>query len=201
MSTLQPWIEERLDPNLDHKLTQRHVVETMLEAERPFFSVTQLKARCKPDVSVETVRNRLDELREIDVVAAETYPDSIVLYYVNHPESNWPLSPEGHAALTTTNPLDRLSLRDFLTLRDPAGIRTLVLAGLQLSLLTFCLGVVFSILGVSDLVTSSQSFWTTAGSLFLVSVALLVAERVARWLRGWSGGSGGLSEDGRSTIR
>lgn len=180
MSTLPTWIEHRLDQNLDHKLTQRHVVETMVTADRPFFSITQLQARLKPDVSRETVRNRLDELREIDVVAAETYPDAITLYFVNHPESNWPLTPEGRDALTRSNPLDRLSLRDFLTLRDPAGIRTLVLAGLQLSLLMFCLGIVLSAVGVTRLVTSSQSFWTAAGCLFLVSLALLGAERIAR---------------------
>lgn len=189
MTTLPTWIEDRLDPNLDHKLTQRHVVETMVAAERPFFSITQLQARVKPDVSTETVRNRLDELREIDVVAAETYPDSIALYYVNHPESNWPLSPEGHDALTRTNPLDRMSLGSFLRLRDPAGIRTLVLAGLQLSLLTFCLGVVLSAIGVRDFVTSSQSVWTASTWLFLVSVALLGAERAARWVRARDGRS------------
>lgn len=183
MSTLPTWIEGRLDPNLDHKLTQRHVVETMLGVDRPFFSVTQLKVRLKPDVSVETVRNRLDELREIDVVAAETYPDSITLYYVNHPESNWPLSPEGHEALTRTNPLDRMSLGDFLRLRDPAGVRTLVLAGLQWSLVTFCLGIVLTSVGIDRLVTSTQSFWTTSISLLLVSLALLGAERAARWAR------------------
>ncbi|AGN00497.1 hypothetical protein L593_02730 [Salinarchaeum sp. Harcht-Bsk1] len=198
MTTLPTWIEDRLDPNLDHKLTQRHVVETMLEAERPFFSVTQLQVRLKPDVSGETVRNRLDELREIDVLAAETYPDTITLYYVNHPQSNWPLSPEGHEALTRTNPLDRLSLRDFLTLSDPAGIRTLVLAGLQLSFLTFCLGVVFSALGIHELVSSTQSFWTTSVSLLLVSIALLGAERLARWARGRDGT---ISSGDRHTAR
>lgn len=187
MTTLPTWIEDRLDPNLDHKLTQEHVVETMLAADRPYFSVTQLQARLKPDVSVETVRNRLDELREIDVVAAETYPDSITLYYVNHPESTWPLTPEGHEALTRTNPLDRMSLGDFLRLRDPAGIRTLVLAGLQLSLLMFCLGIALSVVGVNELVSSTQSFWTASTSLLLVSLALLGAERVAQWARGNDG--------------
>ncbi|WP_248515881.1 hypothetical protein [Salinarchaeum laminariae] len=193
MTTLPTWIDTRLDPNLDHKLSQRHVVETMVDADRPFFSITQLKARVKPDVSAETVRNRLDELREIDVVTVETYPDSISLYYVNHPESNWPLSPEGHDALTQANPLDRMSLGAFLRLQDPAGIRTLVLAGLQLSLLTFSIGVVLSAVGVHDLVSSSQSFWTASVSVLLVSLALLGAERAARWVRA-RGGRGQLTK-------
>ena len=200
MRTLPPWIEDRLDPTLDHKLTQRHVVETMVEADRPFFSVTQLQARLKPAVSRETVRNRLDELCEIDVVAAETYPDSITLYYVNHPESNWPLSPEGHAALTTETPLDRLSLRGFLTLSDTAGIRTLVLAGLQLSLLTFCIGVVVSTLGVDEAIETSYSFLTTSIALLLVSIALLVAERGVRTLRGDRRNGGPAANGDRSTL-
>ncbi len=33
MTTLPAWIEDRIDPTLEKKLTQRHVVEVMLEAE------------------------------------------------------------------------------------------------------------------------------------------------------------------------
>nr|WP_241768282.1 hypothetical protein [Haloferax sp. ATB1] len=134
MSTPPSWIDERIDRNLDNTLTQEHVVETMIESDRPFFSLRQLHARIKPEVSRATVRNRLQELQAIDVVATETYPDSITLYYINHPASDWPLSPEGKRALNADTPLDRLSTRGFLTLSDTAGIRTLVLAGLQLSL-------------------------------------------------------------------
>ncbi|UPM42265.1 hypothetical protein MW046_09875 [Halocatena salina] len=127
MAAIPNWIDGRIDRNLRNTLTQEHVVETMLDAERPFFSIRQLQARVKPEVSKATVRNRLNELQEINVVATETYPESVTLYYINHPESNWPLSPEGKRALTTDTPLDRLSTRDFLTMSDTAGIRTLVL--------------------------------------------------------------------------
>jgi len=110
MSALPSWIEDRTEPDLNKKLTQRHVAETMLNADRPFFSSEQIRARVTPDVSKETVRNRLNELQEIDVVAAETYPESITLYYINHPESNWPLSPEGKQALSHSTPLETLSV-------------------------------------------------------------------------------------------
>lgn len=183
MTSLPDWIEERTDSGLDRKLTQRHVVETMLGAERPFFSSEQIRARVKPDVSKETVRLRLNELRERDVVATETYPESITLYYVNHPESNWPVSPEGKAALSHETPLDTLSLGDFVRLRNPAGIRTLVLAGFQLSLLFFVLGVFAALLSAGLLVESDVGYWEIAGNLFLVSLCLLFAERVARRLR------------------
>ncbi|MFC7141005.1 hypothetical protein ACFQMA_14365 [Halosimplex aquaticum] len=190
MSDPPEWIEERVSRDLNNKLTQQHVVETMLEADRPFFSIRQIQARVKPDVGKGTVRNRLNELQEIDVVATETYPESITLYYVDHPESDWPLSPAGRRALTNESPLDRLSLRGFLSLRDTAGIRSLVLAGFQLSLVLLALGAVALVLGV-DLGTSSDSRLIAAAfDLFAVSLLLSLLERAARWVRnnGWTPG-------------
>lgn len=177
------WIDERIDRNLDNTLTQEHVVETMLASERPYFSIRQLHARIKPDVTRATVRNRLRELQEIDVVEMETYPDSITLYHINHPESTWPLSPEGKRALSADTPLDRLSTRGFLTLSDTAGIRTLVLAGFQLSLVLFALGGVLTVVGVDVSTQSDMILWDTALDLLLVSLLLLLTERTTRWIR------------------
>lgn len=184
MSPIPSWIDERIDRNIDNALTQEHVVETMVDSNRPFFSIRQLQARIKPDVSRATVRNRLRELQEIDVVGTETYPDSITLYYINHPESEGPISPEGKRALQSNTPLDRLSTRGFLTLSDTAGIRTLVLAGFQLSLVLFALGGLLTVTGSG--VTGTESdivLWDTAFDLLLVSLLLLLAERTARWIR------------------
>ena len=184
VSSLPEWIDERIDRNLDNTLTQAHVVETMLEADRPFFSIRQLQARIKPDVSTATVRNRLNELQAIDVVATETYPESITLYYINHPNADWPLSPTGKRLLASESPLDRLSTRGFLTMRDTAGIRTLALAGLQLTLLLVALGVVLTIVGLDIGATRSDVvLWDTALDLLLVSLGILLTERVVRWLR------------------
>ena len=183
MSPIPTWIDERIDRNLDNTLTQAHVIETMIESDRPFFSIRQLHARIKPEVSRATVRNRLRELQEIDVVSTESYPDSITLYYINHPESTWPLSPEGKRALHADTPLDRLSTRGFLTLSDTAGIRTLVLAGFQLSLVLFALGGVFTITGTDFGSRSDIVLWDTALDLVMVSLLLLIVERTVRWLR------------------
>lgn len=184
MSEIPPWIEERIDRNLDNTLTQEHVVETMLDADRPFFSIRQLHARVKPDIGRATVRNRLQELQAIDVVATETYPDSITLYYINHPETEWPISPEGRQALQSDTPLDRLSTRGFLTMSDTAGIRTLVLAGLQLSLVLLGFGAVLTVLGIDIGVTGSDIvLWGTAFDLLFLSLTILIVERIVRWLR------------------
>lgn len=184
MTDIPDWIDERLDPDLNHKLTQRHVVETMLEADRPFFSIRQLQALIKPDVSRETVRNRLNELHEIDVIAAETYPESITLYYINHPESPWPLTPEGAKAIRNDNPLDALSVRDFLAMRDPNGIRTLVLAGFQLSLLLFTIGAFMALAGWGSPVNSDHEVVTAALLLFLTALGIMLIERTVRNFRG-----------------
>lgn len=184
VSSLPEWIDERIDRNLDNTLTQAHVVETMLDADRPFFSIRQLQARIKPDVSTATVRNRLNELQAIDIVATETYPESITLYYINHPETEWPLSPTGKRLLASDSPLDRLSTRGFLTMRDTAGIRTLALAGLQLTLLLLTLGALLTIVGWDvDSTTSDIVLWGTAFDLLFVSLAVLLSERLVRWLR------------------
>ncbi len=200
MTTLPVWIEDRIDPTLEKKLTQRHVVEVMLEAERPFFSIQQLQALVGPTVSKETIRNRLNELREIDVVAAETYPETITLYYVNHPESNWPLSPEGRQALAYDSPLETLSLGDFLRLRNPAGIRTLVLAGFQLTLVLFSTGVLLWALGLDAPVSATSAMAEAAGNLFVVCLVLLVAERIARAVRD-GGRDSAVSATERSTPK
>jgi hypothetical protein len=184
VSEIPPWIDERIERNLDNSLTQEHVVETMLESDRPFFSLRQLHARIKPDVGRATVRNRLQELQAVDVVATESYPDSIKLYYINHPETEWPLTPEGKRALNTDTPLDRLSLRGFLTLSDTAGIRTLILAGLQLSLVLLALGVILTGIGIDEAGAQSDILlWGTAFELLFLSTTLLFLERTARWIR------------------
>ncbi|WP_330630112.1 hypothetical protein [Halocatena halophila] len=184
MTAIPSWIDDRIDRNLNNTLSQKHVIETMVGADRPYFSIRQLHARIKPDVTRATVRNRLNELQEIDIVATETYPDSITLYYIDHPESAWPLSPEGKRALQTTTPLDRLSARGFLTFSDTVGIRTLVLAGLQLSLVLFGVGSVLTVFGAdSSIVQSDMFLWDTAVELILVSVSLLLTERAVRWMR------------------
>lgn len=183
MSALPAWIERRLDRNLDNTLSQEHVVEVILAAERPFFSIQQVRARVDPDVGKATVRNRLNELQELDVVATESYPDSLTLYYVDHPESAWPLSPEGKQALRNTSPLDGLSTRDFLTMGDPAGIQTLVVAGLQWVLVLLALGAALTVAGVEFDARSDVVLWDAALGLFATVLAVVAVERATRWVR------------------
>lgn len=190
VSEIPSWINNRLDQNLDNALTQKHVVETMVQSERPFFSARQLQARVKPDVSKATVRNRLNELQEVDIVATETYPESVTLYYINYQESNWPLSPEGKRALAAEAPHDRLSL-GFLTVSDTAGLRVVVLAGLFLMVVlsgitsVVVIGLLNDVggpiepLGVA-LAVAGMFVAGTALQLLIASLFLFAGERIVR---------------------
>jgi len=184
------WIDNRLDQNLDNALSQKHVVETMIDSERPFFSARQLQALIKPDVSKATVRNRLNELQEVDIVATEAYPESVTLYYINYQESNWPLSPEGKVALAAEVPHDRLSV-GFLTVSDTAGFRIFVLAGLLLMVVLSCITSIVVIGLLNDvggsieplaavLATGGLFVGVTALQLLIASLFLFAGERIVQ---------------------
>lgn len=160
--TLPPWIAEKVerDRTVNTKLTHRHVVETMYDAERPFFSLQQIQRRIKPDVSKVTVRNRLDDLEERGVVATEAYSDSLTLYYIDHPESEWPLSPEGKRALKRESTETQNPLSEFL--RHPQ-VRLILREELLRSIAWAALG----LCGWAILISSSEQLaanvWTVVG--------------------------------------
>ncbi len=171
--SLPPWISEQLpeDGRVNTKLTQQHIIESMYRADRPFFSLQQIQQRIKPDVSKVTVRNRLDELEERGIIATETFDNSLTLYYINHPESEWPLSPEGKQALNgesgdTANPLREFLRhpRVHLIFREEL-LRSIAWAGLGL-------------FGWAILVSSSSQLpatvWTVVGLPILTWASLTV---------------------------
>ena len=171
--SLPSWISRELenDRKVNTKLTDKHVVETMHEADRPLFSVQQIRDRVKPDVSKVTVRNRLRDLEECGIVATETYSDSLTLFYIDHPESDWPLSPEGKQALNGQSASTENPLREFLQhpqvheiLREEL-LRSIGWAGL-------------SLFGWAILVSSSSQLpaavWTVLGLPILTWASLTV---------------------------
>ncbi|WP_175607194.1 hypothetical protein [Natrinema saccharevitans] len=145
------------------------------------FSVPELRERIGPDASEATVRERLAELRDRGVVAAETYPSSTTLYYVDFPDGTG--RPAATDSRPSANPLDRLSAREFLLLRDSEGIRTIVLAGYQLSLVCFVLGLALSVGGLEAPFRGGHGLWTAGWNLLAVCVALRIAELAATRIR------------------
>ncbi|APW96886.1 hypothetical protein CHINAEXTREME_03475 [Halobiforma lacisalsi AJ5] len=159
--SLPPWISEELpeDRRVNTKLTERHVIETMHQSDRPFFSLQQIAQQVKPDVSKVTVRNRLNELENRGIVATETVADA-TLYYINYPESEWPLSPEGKRALNDESAGTENPLREFL---HHPRLHSIV----REELLRSIAWAAFGLFGWAILVSSSEGLqstvWTAVG--------------------------------------
>lgn len=182
MSALPPWIERRIDRGTDFDAIRVGLVESLLQTDQPFLSTKQLCTDVFPDIEDEILLEQLDELRASDIVATTSYDEPATLHYIRDPDSEQPPA-EADRPLTASNPLDKLSLRRFLTMRDTAGVRTLVLAGFQLSLLLLTLGSVLTVLGVDPGAKSDLVLWDTAFDLFGVCLLLLVTERVVHRVR------------------
>lgn len=183
MSALPPWIERRINRRADFGAVRVGLVESLLQADRPFLSTRQLCTDVFPDIEDELLLEQLDELRASDIIARVSYDEPATLHYIRYPVSKQPPAVQSDRHLTAANPLDHLSLRRFLTMRDTAGVRTLVLAGFQLSLLLLALGSVLTVLGIDPGSKSDLVLWDTAFDLFGVSLLLLVTERVVHRVR------------------
>lgn len=160
--SLPPWISEQLsdERRVNTKLTERHVVETMYQVDRPYFSIQQIQDQIKPDTSKVTIRDRLNELEERGIVATESFSDTLTLYYIDHPESEWPVSPEGERALTEESVVDENPLREFV---EHPRVRSILREELLRSIAWAGLG----LFGWAILVTSSAqltaTLWTVVG--------------------------------------
>jgi hypothetical protein len=181
MSALPPWIDERLTRSDGETEIKRQLLESMCRAEHPSVSVEQLQASTGRALDEETVRTELDELQTRNVVASATYAEPVTLYYVDHPEASD--GRETDPAVNGDARVDELSLRDFLTVRNAAGIRNLVLAGFQLSLFLLAAGVVLTVFGLGTSVQSDVLFWDTALELVVVCLLLYGVEGAVRRIR------------------
>ena len=181
--SLPPWISTKLpdDRRVNTKLTHRHVIETMHHADRPFFSLQQIQQRIKPDVSKVTVRDRLDELEDRGIVATESFADTLTLYYLDHPASEWPLSPEGMQALNHESTETENPLRAFV---QHPRVRLIVREELLRSIAWVALG----LFGWAILVTSSDQLpatvWTVGGLPILTWASLTIGMIGVRLMTG-----------------
>lgn len=87
-------IESRIDTaDYDLDLTQGHVALEFVHGDRSFYNVAQMHAALGRDVSTDTVRARLDELHERDVLSRQQVNNGNI-YWLNQPESDWPIPPD-----------------------------------------------------------------------------------------------------------
>jgi len=91
---LPDWIKSRIEKgSYDMDLTQRHVALEFVHGDRPFYNVAQMHAALGSDVSSDTVRSRMDELHERDVLVRQQLNNGNV-YWLNRNESDWPIPPD-----------------------------------------------------------------------------------------------------------
>lgn len=181
MTDRPEWIEERLQSNPQNKLSQTHVINTMLASDRPFFSITQLKTRIKPDVDRETIRNRLDELREQEIVKEEAYPQK--LYYIKYPESKWPLSPTDQELLAGTPRIGKIHPFELYLLKDRRVTGIAVRSGLYLSLGMMFLGAFMSAANIPVPITTNHDMFTAAVNLAVFTIFLLLLQSLVDRIR------------------
>ncbi|MGB9952149.1 hypothetical protein ACOZ4F_07070 [Haloarcula marismortui] len=169
----------QLDLNADYDLQQRHVIKVMLEADRPLFSPYQIKNRLKSDPSTQTVRRRLRELVELDIVGVDEYRNH-KLYHINDKRSKWAVPGD----LNKDTRKEDMSLRKLVTFRAPDDLRLIVSHSALIALYLISLSVIFGWMGVEAPVSSSSNF-TTAGLLVMISTyPLLVIQYIVDKVRG-----------------
>lgn len=87
-------IASRIDTaDYDLELTQGHVALEFVHGDRSFYNVAQMHAALERDVSTDTVRARLDELNERDVLSRQQVNNGNI-YWLNQSESDWPIPPD-----------------------------------------------------------------------------------------------------------
>ena len=91
---LPDWISSRIEePNYNKDLTQKRVAEEFVFGDRPFYNVSQMHAALGGSVSDDTVRTRLKELNERDVLQLQEVNNGKI-YWLDRPESSWPIPPD-----------------------------------------------------------------------------------------------------------
>lgn len=88
---LPDWIASKIgEPNNRNDLTKRPVALELYHGERPYYSVTQMQAELDSDHSEDTVRDRLDDLTELDIADTDQVNNGKI-YYLDDPDSEWPV--------------------------------------------------------------------------------------------------------------
>lgn len=90
---LPEWVEDRLEHDNNRRLQQRHVAEIIVNGDRPYYNVRRIRAELKGDFDNDTVRSRLNELVEQDVLATEMMNRGNI-YWLKDDDSDWPIPPD-----------------------------------------------------------------------------------------------------------
>lgn len=170
--------ESTLEVNAGYELQLHHVVEVMLEAEEPQFSVRRVKSELKSSPSKQTVRRRLDELAELGVVETDTY-ENLTLYSIRDRRSKYPVPGD----IVGGEDVAEARLRDLILFRAPEELRTLVAFAAYAAIYLMLIGVVLNSFDVPVPVTSSNEYVTAAVLLIISAYPLLAVQWLVTQVR------------------
>lgn len=84
------WLSKQLEFDRGNDLQQGHVAEVMYHGNRPYYSLRHMVVGLDHNFSRDTIRTRLDEMTEADVLKKEVVNNGDI-WWINHPKSKWPI--------------------------------------------------------------------------------------------------------------
>lgn len=161
-------LDVRLEHDLSKDLRQREVLEVMLKEEQPVFSAYQLQQLLDSTVSDKTVRRRLKELVELNVVKRYQF-NRKNLYYVNDQRS-------AHAVPGDLRDVElpkQSSFWDTFLLREPGSLDWMVNSSMMMFFYLILLGAANETLG-SPITVSGENEFVTAAMLVMMALLFVV---------------------------
>jgi len=123
MTDLPTYLEDRIEFDPKRELQHRDVVEVMWNTEQPYFTRRAVEQLLDGVYSDDVVNDRLNELSEVNAIKTDKLGNTH-LYYINRPESEWPVPSDIEIAdggtVEGVNVVDLVTLKDRQALRDIA---------------------------------------------------------------------------------
>ncbi len=167
-------LDVRLEHDLSKDLRQREVLEVMLKEEQPVFSAYQIQQLLDSTVSDKTVRRRLKELVELNVVKRYQF-NRKNLYYVNDQRS-------AHAVPGDLHDVElpkQSSFWDTFLLREPGSLDWMVNSSMVLFFHLILLGAANEALGNPIIVSGENEFVTAAILVMMASLFVVLGKSVS----------------------
>ena len=100
-----------LDPTKD--LQCGHVAEIIYHGDRPYYNLTRMQKRLEFEHSEDTIRDRLNELTDMEILKRERLNNGDV-WWLNDPNTDWPKPPDAEIVPAS----DELTISEFLSLPE-----------------------------------------------------------------------------------
>ncbi len=171
-------LEVQLEHDLSKDLRQREVIEVMLTEDQPVFSVYQIQQHLDSTVSDKTVRRRLKELVELNVVKRYQF-NRKNLYYINDSRSEHAVPGDLHDVELPS----QSSFWDMFLLREPGAIDWMVNSSIMMFLYLALLGTVNETLGTPITVSSDNEFITAAILVMMTLLFIILVKSILPTIR------------------